>query len=131
MSAGSRDWQSPCWESPRAPGWPPLGRGICPSLGSWGAQLLLLPLSSLLPWGFCWVLPFSHHFLGNLPLIPGFLWLQLKMEKTQGLGEQELGLGETFLAVLQFAILSYKSFTYRFVRFNDMKYLYFLVICSF
>lgn len=111
------------WSS--SPAWPEGGRGICPSLGELGghsSSAFGLPLSMGLLLG-------SAHFLGNLQLISGLLWLWLKMEKAQGLWEQKLGLCEAFLGsarvLLDFAILACKSFTYRIIRFHDMKYLYF------
>lgn len=101
---------------PGAPVQPHPGEG---GAGGHSSSALGLPL----PLGLCCLRPFSHHFLGNLQLISGLLWLWSKMEKAQGLWQQKLGLCEAFFA--------YKTFTYRIVRFRYMKYLYFLVICSF
>lgn len=129
-------------DSPRSPGTASgeEGRGICPSPGELGGH----SCSSCPGSSSAFVLPVSLGFLlgfALFPPFPGKLAAHLRLfvfAVKDGRNPRIVRAGvkaETFLGcarvLLEFTVLAYESFTYRIVRFRCMKYLYFLVICSF
>lgn len=129
-SAGSSSWQSHSWGQPQVSVQPHSG-----GRGSWGgtaapsAQLCLCPAWFLGPSaGVCPFPTISWETHSSSRAFCGCGWRW----KTPGTVRAGV-LAVWDLSGLCLSLQSWltKVFTYRIVRFCDMKYLYFLVICSF